>query len=198
MFLICLITYLTFPVNNIFQQIMSSFIFLFILPVIYIKFILKKNLTSYGFQLGNIRYGISLAVFFVFFSSLIFYFLLHYTKLTQFFNLPNFVTQNFKFFLLYSSLIVFFTFLYEFFFKGLLMFGIFKNQKKTAILFQFIIFSIFLLVMGGLKWSNLLYISISIFSGITAYQSRSLVFSFAVTSIFIIIANALTINFLKQ
>ncbi len=198
-FLTCLTIYLIFPVNNIFQQIMSSLTFLLVIPMLYIKLILKRGLASYGIQKGDSHRGLVLMVFSIIISLLLFYILFQYANLAKFFNLPDFVTRSFTVFVIYGFFLVgFFTLLYEFFFKGLVMFGIFKKTGYISILLQFLIFSAFLLIVSGFGWSTILYMIMSVFSGITAYQSRSLFYSFGATLIFIIIANALAIGFLKE
>lgn len=198
-FLACLALYLFFPTSDIFQQIISSIAFLLVIPLLYIKFILKKSLASYGIQKGDPRRGIFLMVISIIISLLLFYALFQYTTLAKFYSLPPFVTQNFAVFVIYEFFLVgLFTLLYEFFFRGLIMFGLFKNTGYIAILAQFIIFSGLFLASGDVAWSTILYMIVSIFSGITAYQSRSLFYSFGATLIFIIIADALAIGLIKQ
>lgn len=198
-FLACLALYLFFPTNNVFQQIVSSIAFLLVIPLLFIKFILKKSFASYGVQKGDSRRGFFLMTLSIILSLLFFYALFQYTTLAKFYSLPSFVTQNFAVFVIYEIFLVgLFTLLYEFFFRGLVMFGIFKNTGYISILAQFTIFSVLFLASGGIAWSTILYMIASIFSGITAYQSRSLFYSFGATLIFIIIADTLAIGLIKQ
>ncbi len=42
--IVCILLYMFFPTNSIFEEIISFFVFVFILPTLYIKIILKKEL----------------------------------------------------------------------------------------------------------------------------------------------------------
>src|SRR4030042_4792065 len=95
--LICLILYGIFPTRNVFQQIISSAAFLLVIPLLYIKIILKEPLKKYGIGLGERRQGVIWMGLSLLSSILIFYILLHYTSLPQKFQLPGLVTERFSF-----------------------------------------------------------------------------------------------------
>lgn len=197
--LICLLLYKVFPVKNIFQQIISSITFLLIIPLLYIKIILKKTSQSYGIQKGDRHRGIVLMPLSIIISLLLFYVLFQYTSLPDYHNLSSLVTENFIFFVLYEILLVgLFTALYEFFFRGVVMLGLFKNFGYWSILAQFVLFAAFFLILDKPDWSIFLYLIVAPFAGITAYRSRSLLYSFGTSLIFIIIADALAIGLLKS
>jgi hypothetical protein len=197
--LICLILYRLFPTKNNFQQIISSAAFLLIIPLLYIKMILKRPLGNFGIQLGLKKKGLILAALSIAISALAFYVLLQYTSLPERNNLPKIVTENFWFFLFYEIFLVgLFTVLYEFFFRGFVMFSLSRYLGYWAVVIQFLIFSAFFLTYGVSDWSIYLYLIVSLPAGLTAFESRSLIYSFAATLIFIIIADALFIGLAKQ
>ncbi len=196
--LVCLLLYKIFPVKNIFQQIISSISFLLVIPLLYIKIILKKTLKSYGIQKGDVSRGIVSMPLPIIISLLLFYALFQYTSLPDYHNLPSLVTENFIFFLLYDILLVgLFAALYEFFFRGVVMLGLFKNLGYWSIPAQFALFAAFFLILNKPDWSIFLYLIVAPFAGIIAYQSRSLLYSFGTSLIFIIVADALAIGLAK-
>lgn len=195
--LICLVLYGIFPARNIFQQIISSFAFLLIIPLLYIKIILKDPLIKYGIGLGERRQGVIWMGLSLVASLSIFYILLHYTSLPQKFQLPGLAAEKFSFFVMYEILLVgLFAILYEFFFRGLMTLGL-KELGIWAVAIQSVIFASFFAITSGFDWSIILFTIISPFAGMAAYQSKSLLYSFGTSLIFIIIADALAIGLTK-
>lgn len=197
--LLCLTLYGLFPTEGIFQQIISSMTFLLVIPLLYIKIILKRPLADYGIRWGDKKRGVLLMLSTVFISVLLFYVLFQYTSLPKYQNLPQVVTENFAFFVLYEILLAgLFTVLYEFFFRGLVMFSFAKIWGYWSIAAQFALLIAFFLITKNYDWSLFLYVIISPFAGIAAYRSRSLLYSFGASLIFVIIADALSIGLAKQ
>jgi hypothetical protein len=196
--LICLFLYSIFPSDNIFQGLISSLTFLLVIPALYIKIILKGSFKSFGVQLGDKQKGLIWMGLSLLTAVLFLYVLLRYTSFSQNYRPPEIIVKSFVFFILYEIFLVgFFTLLYEFFFRGVVMLGIARRLGLWSILVQFLAFLGFFLLTGNFNWSIALYVIISPFAGITAYQSRSLVFSFATSLFFIIIADALAIALTK-
>src|SRR4030042_2849593 len=185
----CLFLYGIFPTGNVFQQIVSSVAFLLVIPLLYIKIILREPLKNYGLQWGDRRQGILWMGLSLLMALLVFYILFHYTSLFQKYPLPNLVAKRFAFFILYEILLTgLFAFLYEFFFRGLATLCLSGVLGRWPIAFQFVLFTAFFFIAGELDRSIILFSIISPFAGITAYQSRSLLYSFGFGLIFIIIA----------
>lgn len=195
--LVCLVLYGIFPTRNVFQQIVSSIAFLLVIPLLYIKIILKESLKNYGLQWGDRRQGVIWMGLLLLASLLIFYILLHYTSLPQKFQLPGLAAEKFSFFVMYELLLVgLFALLYEFFFRGLAMLGL-KELGIWAVAIQSIVFASFFAVTNGFDWSIILFTIVSPFAGTAAYQGKSLFYSFGTSLIFIIIADALAIGLTK-
>jgi len=169
-----------------------------VIPLLYIKIILKESLKNYGLQRGDRRQGILWMGLSLFVSLLVFYILFHHTSLFQKYPLPRLVTEQFALFVSYEILLVgLFAFLYEFFFRGAAMLGFSGILGRWPIAFQVILFIAFFSITGELDRSVILFSIASPFAGITACQSRSLLYSFGFSLVFIIIADALAIGFTK-
>ena len=194
---VCLVLYGIFPTGNVFQQIISSIAFLLVIPLLYIKIILKEPLEKYGIGWGERRQGVIWMGLSLLASLLIFYILLHYTSLPQKFQLPELATERFSFFVMYELLLVgLFALLYEFFFRGLTMLGL-KELGTWSVAIQSVVFASFFAIIGSFDWSTILFTIISPFAGIAAYRSKSLLYSLGTSLLFIIIADALAIGLIK-
>jgi hypothetical protein len=77
------------------------------------------------------------------------------------------------------------------------MFSLTPKMRGWSIVIQFLLFLLFFLCMGGFRWPMAYYIIGAAFSGIAAYQSRSLIYSISASWIFIVIADAWVIKMLK-
>lgn len=187
--------FLFFPTQGSAQAVTASLVFLFLIPLLYLKLILKKSSKNYGWQLGDWKKGVAFALISLVVSLLIFYILFQYTNFSQNYQLPLAATQKFWFFLFYEFLLVgFFLALYEFFFRGFVMFSFSQRLGLLSPFFQFSLFALFLFAAGSFDWENVFYLITSFFSGWIAYQSRSLLYSFVFSLAFIFIADALIIK----
>lgn len=197
--IVCFSLYLLFPTANAFQQIISSAAFLLVIPLLYIKIILKKPLADYGLQAGDKKTGFFLTGISLLTAIPLFYVLFNYTALPRYHNLPAIVIRNFSYFIIYEIFLVgLFAVFYEFFFRGFLTLGFSKIWGYWSIAIQFFVFILFLFLSRGNDWSFILFAIIAPFSALTAYRSRSIVYSFGTTLIFIILADALAIGLAKQ
>ena len=198
MIILCLILFVAFPTSNIFQKMVAYATFLVVIPMLYVKIVLKENLKSYGVQKGDWKRGIIFGGASLLLSLAIFYFLLHYTNFLSQYSLSLIVTGKFLYFALYEIFLVgFFVLIYELFFRGFVMFSFAPSAKYWSVAVQFLLFVTFLFFIGGLQWSLIYYIIVAPLAGITAYYSRSLIYSLLADWIFIVIADSLVIKMLK-
>lgn len=196
--LACLFLFSIFPTGNIFQEIISSLTFFFVVPVLYAKIILKKNLSDFGFQKGDVKKGIVLASGGLVLSLLIIYILFNYFSFAENYSLPDILKNSFRFFVLYEIFIVgFFSALYEFFFRGFVQFSFFQKIGYWTILVQFLLFVGLFWATGNLNGLIVPFIIISPFSAYTVLKSRSILYSFSATLIFIILVDAFAIKLVK-
>jgi hypothetical protein len=195
--LVCLGLFFLFPSQGPAQAVTASLIFLFLVPFLYIKLILKKSLREYGWRIGDWKTGIIFAAGSLVFALLIFYALYHYTDFSKNYVLPLVATQKFGFFLLYEFLLVaFFLALYEFFFRGFVMWSFAGKIGIGSAGFQWLLFLVFLYAAGNFTWQNAPYMITGFFSGVITIKSRSLLYSFVSSLLFLIIIDAIIIKLL--
>jgi hypothetical protein len=198
MIILCLFLFAAFPTGNIFQKLVAYITFLVAVPLLYVKMVLKESLKDYGFQRGNWKKGVLWGGLSLMASLAIFYLLLNYANFAYNYQPSPLATEKFTHFVLYEIFLVgFYVFMYEWFFRGFVMFSFSKEAKYWSIIIQFILFLAFIIFAGGAKWSIAYYIIIAPLAGFTAYQSRSLAYSLASSWIFIIIADTFIIKMLK-
>lgn len=196
--LACLFLFSIFPTKNIFQEIISSLTFFFVVPILYVKIILKKDLKEFGIQLGDRRKGIIFSSLALIMSLLIAYVFFQYSSFSKNYTLPEIIKNNFIFFIIYELFIVgFFTALYEFFFRGFIQFSFLKKVGFWSIILQTVLFVLMFLVTGSFGWSIVPFVVIAPFSGFVAWKSNSIVYSFFSTLIFIMLIDAFVIKFVK-
>jgi len=192
--LICLILYGIFPVSGIFQNLMSSFAFLILVPFLYIKIVLKRSPSDYGFRVGDARQGILWGAFSLIFALLILYIVINFTDFVQNYYIPAFARRFFLFLLYELFIIGFFVLLYESFFRGFVQHSFARKLGIASVVLQAFLFIAFLALTQNLDWSVFPFVLFSPLSGIIAYRSSSLIYSFASALLFIIITDAILIS----
>ena len=188
----------TFPAENSAQIITKNIFFLIILPIIYIKIILKKNLTDFGFNLRNKRTAIHWGGGLLAFSLLLFYLFLNYSGFQAGYKLPAEVISSFWSYLLYELIIVnFIFFIHDFFFRGFMLSFFQKKFQYWSILIQAGSYSFVLLLTKSFSWEVFPMILFSITGGILAYKTKSFLYSYFMNFFAIIILDAYIIYLSK-
>jgi membrane protease YdiL (CAAX protease family) len=195
MALVCLFLYSFFPVSTLTQKIFSNLTFLLIIPLLYIKIVLRKKFGEVGFQIGDWKKGIFWSIFFLLILLAVLYLSFNYTGLAQKYRVNSYVAGDFRFYLGYEILVVgMFLFLYEFFYRGFFLLSFSKKIGMWAILVQMALFILFSVVTKNFNWENSNFIVLSLVSGIIAYKSRSIWYSFVTGLIFIALMDAFWIS----
>lgn len=196
-FAICAVLAIFFPAEGSMQQFSNVFFFLFLLPFLYIRFILKKDLSQFGFNLRNNRTGFlwALAMFLV--SFLLVFILMKFFDFRENYQLPAYLGSNFWAFLFYELVLVnFIFFLQEFFFKGFLLSIIANRFGLLSFLIQALIFTLFISI-PAFDWMNAKYIILAFTGGIVAYKSRSFLYAYFMGLPFLILLDAYIIYSFK-
>ncbi len=185
--LACLFLGITFPTQNSAQLITKNIFFLILLPGIYIKIFLEKNISDFGFNLRENKValiwgsGLGLLLLATFFM------LIHYSGFRTGYKLSVTAVSNFWFFLFYELIIVNFTvFVNEVFFRGFLFFLLEKEMNYWVILVQAIVYFLMLLFVGAFSWQTVPFILFAITGGILVYKTKSFLYSYFL-HIFVII-----------
>jgi membrane protease YdiL (CAAX protease family) len=193
--LFCLGVYTFFPVTGNFQQIITALVFFILLPILYNKIVLRKNMSFYRLQIGDWKKGLFWAILSIIVSFIFLSVLIKYGNFFQKYVLPVGIESDFGQFVFYELVLVaFFTAIYEFFFRGFVLFHFVPIVGRWAVLVQFALFFLFLTATVGLKWEFAPYLIFAPLAGWIAYKSESLLYSFFGQLIFIIIIDASVIK----
>lgn len=188
----CLGLYSLFPTVDNFQKIITLIVFFVLIPVLYDKFILKRNLTLYRTRLGEWKKGLLYSIGGIFFGILIILGLIKFSNLMDGYRVPVQITKSFGYFVFYELGITFLlVVIYEFFFRGFVMFHFVSLFKRRAILMQFLVFVLFLTLTSSFSATIIPYIIFSLIAGLIAYKTNSLLYSFGGQLILIIIVDVM-------
>lgn len=198
--ILCILLYVFFPIkeNDNFQQFFVNLAFLFILPLLYIKVVLKDRMRNFGFQLVSWKEGFWMMPLFFLVFFLITYVVFKYTNFKDNYVLGNFqFVNNFWYLFFYEFVIVnIFVFFYELFFRGFVMFY-FKKFGFFSIILQLGLFLLFFGIMGRLNLDGIFYILSALLAGIIAYRSRSLVYSYFFSIIVLVAVDIIYLKLIK-
>ncbi|MDH4330716.1 MAG: hypothetical protein OEV93_04155 [Candidatus Moranbacteria bacterium] len=177
--LACLVLFYSFPTKGSFQEIMSSLTFLFLVPILYIKLILKKNVSDFGLGMGDYKKGFLWGAISLVFVALFILLLSRFENVSKDYRDLFYVSKYFDLFVMREISFGIAFVLVDFFFRGFVMFY-FQNifQKKYfAIFLQFVMFLALLLLSGKLNWSFATQALLSLSAGIIAFNSKSILYS---------------------
>lgn len=195
--LLCLALSIFFPVQNTFQSISRSIFFLIVLPVLYIKLILKENLSDWGWNLENKKIGLIWSAAALLLALAVFYSLIRFAGFSVNYKVSPIAANNFIFFLLYELIFLnIFFFLQEFFFKSFVLFS-FRKFGAWAVFIQTGLYLLSLILTGKFSWQTLPFMFISFFGGIVVYKTRSFFYSYFFGLSFIILLDAFIIHLIK-
>lgn len=186
--------FVIFPADNTFQLTVKFFIFLFLAPWLYVKFILKKDLKWLGLQWGDKKTGILWAIISLILLLALSYAINEYTGFGKKYFLPTSAIRNFGYFLAYEFLLVnFFLFLYEFFFRGFLQKITDEYLGRLSMLIQAAVFLLVLLLSQVTLALYLPLILISLTNGIIRRRTDSILYGYFSGLLFVILFDFLYI-----
>lgn len=166
--------FLLFKTNNPTQDFLTLICFFIVVPIFYVKMILKENISWFSFKIENWKDGVIWSAFYFMSFGLLFLFL---WKAGWFFD-SYYVNQTFKnnfWNFIGYELLGTLTLLvaYEFLFLGFLM-NVVRDLGIWSVFVQLAIFLLFLLASGGLRWA-MFPVVVSVFlGGIVFYKTKTL------------------------
>jgi len=197
--ILCVGLFAAFPARGIFEEIVKSATFLFIIPALYITLVLKEPMRHWGFFKGSFpRHTIIFSVA-LFFAGLLFLLLaLSFTDFARVYALPLSVQTNFWLFVLYELLFVgLFAALYEFFFRGFVQGAFEQTLGWRAMLIQFVVvFGTFAILEPSL-WHMIPFLLSAIVAGMIKYWTRSLYWAFTASFLLLLLTDVLVISALR-
>lgn len=194
---VSLFLYEVFRVEGDFQRIVATISFFFVIPILYIRLILKRPLSEFGLQKGDWRVGMRLSLLALFILIPIFYFLFSNFNFIERYYIPVNSIASFSSFVFRELVVIsFFIALYEFFFRGFIMFYFFNKIKSGLYsnIIQAVAFYAFLLMTESFGWVASPYIIVAPLAGLVAYKSRSILYSFVLSWVAILIVDTIFIK----
>jgi hypothetical protein len=199
--LACLFLSVSFPAEAGFQQITKNLFFMILIPILYIKLVLKTNLKNFGFTLSdkiNRKAGIIWAILMLFTSLLVVYLMINYTDFKKSYALTDYIANNFWIFLIYELIVVnILLFIQSFFYQGFVLFTFFKKLDYWSVFVQFFLYLLFIFVLGNFSWQLAPFIILSFTGGWVAYKSHSFIYSYIMGLLFVIILDSYIIYTIK-
>ncbi len=164
-----------------FWQFAIFFILMFVIPLIIIKTIFKEPLSSYGFKVGDKKFGLIFAVFAIIFLVIpLIYIGSKMPDVRSEYPLAKILLTRPDLIFCYESVyVVFYYFAWEFFFRGFLLFGLKERfGGLNAVLIQTI--SSCLVHIGKPESEIIGAIIVGIILGVVALRSRSIWYVFLI------------------
>lgn len=196
--LICLSLFFVFPTDGIFESLTKSVFFLFLIPVLYIKLVLKRSVREFGLNLQNTRTGFLWGGIMLLVSLLSLYLFSRFTSFQSRYILPESVMGSFWIFLLYEIVLInALIFLQEFFFQGFILNTLASKTRFWSILLSALAYAGILLISKDLNWQKLPLLIMSLTGGWITYQSRSFIYAHCTTLLILLIFDTYIIYTLR-
>lgn len=195
-----LFLYTIFNGENIFQKTIIGLVFFVVLPILFNKLILKGTIDLFGLRIGDWRQGILWSFYSLIVVSFIFFIISKYLSFFNHYAAPFFISIDFGKFLLYEFVVV--TVLiavYEFYFRGFVMFVFESSFKYWSILIQVVIFLILVLNIrnSAVFYMFLPYLIFAPFAGFIAYKSRSILYSGITQFLIVVFLDTIFVKMIK-
>lgn len=175
----CILFFAFFETSSQLSLVLQAFIitciFFLILPVTYVRLVLREPLAHLGFRRVNNPWGVSWAALGVLVGFLSIWFLVRtYPTVASETLFPVLVETKFPWFIAYALTLMPLTILiYEVFFRGMIQI-LWLQNSWLAVFVQFFLFGGLLLVTGGFVWASAPLVIVAIVAGIVAKQTQSL------------------------
>lgn len=187
----CLLLSYFFPAKDYLQTLTKSVFFLMVIPFLYIKLVLQKNISDFGINWKNKKAGLLWGGLLLPILAVLFFLIIRYTEFGKIYSPPNFAKTSFEYFLLYELVLVNMLFLLqEMFFKGFLLSALREKLGSWSILIQSAVFLFPLLIFSDYFLETLPMVILSVLGGFVAYKNRSFVFSYLSGITFLILLDA--------
>jgi len=195
-----LFSYLFLPptpgVDESVQALLWGSVFLILVPMLHVRLVLKRPISSMGFTRTARRFGLP-AVFLSVVSLLSVWFLiLRLYEVRTLYSLSPAVRESFPWFLFYETALVgTVSLIYETFFRGLVMLSWLSGFGVVSVFLQSGIQVVFLGLTGGFVWQNVPMMLAGLASGFVGYYTRSLWYSWMTAWMTMFLADVLFLVF---
>ncbi|HWQ59898.1 MAG TPA: hypothetical protein VN420_01975 [Candidatus Fimivivens sp.] len=192
-----LAVYILFPaesrLNATVQSVLLGAALFVVVPILYVKLILRAPLSSLGFQDSTRRLGFLAVPLVAILVLSVWYVLLRIFPVSDSYFLPVAIRSSFPLFLLYEVVLVgLIAFLYEVFFRGLVLILWLRRFGLGAAFFQAGLFLAFVAVSGnGLVWQDAPLLLSATASGFIASYTRSIPYSWVTAWLVLFLSDVL-------
>ena len=189
-----LFAYHLFPfdakLNETAQAIISGALFFLVLPMLYVKLILKEPIHSLGFRRSERPYGAILIPLATISALSILYLLIRFYQIESVYYIPTLAKESFLWFLLYEVLLVgAVAFLYEVFFRGFVQLLWLRKLGLSAAFLQAGLFASAVFLLSAVTWQELPMLLAVFFAGAVAFYTRSIWYSWATSWLILFLAD---------
>lgn len=165
------------PAQGVWGSIVVMSAFLLVLPVLFIRFIVRERVAGYGFAWGKWKSVMFWTILpFILFNAL-FGCIFYYADVFPNFSVPVIVRTSFRWFLAYVAIMGTYLFLYQAFFCGFIL-GLWRKVGMwQAVAVQTLLFTVFLTIRswpGEMTGILVIYITSGILSGTATYRTKSI------------------------
>ena len=194
--LVSLLLYYFFPsdarLDPMFQSIVAGIAFFLVVPILYVRMVLKDPIQFLGFQTSHRRLGWAAVILSVIPALAVLVLLVKTFSVGAHYALPVSATQSFAVFLFYEVFVVgSLIFLYEVFFRGFVMLLWMDGFGFSAALVQALLFAAsYAILRGVVTWQDMPLFFTAVISGFVAYYTKSVWYSFAASWLFLFLADA--------
>jgi hypothetical protein len=170
---LALIASLIFPKTFYGDSFWLSFFFLFLFPILSVKFLLKEPLSDFGFSKGDSKWGLVFSATFIVLFVFLNYYIVSRPELRNQLSIAPWIAKSFWSFILFQAFITLpLHFFWDFFFRGFLQLGLESKLGKYSFFLQAILQS--LLFFKG-TWLMIFLVFISaLAAGAIVRWSRSI------------------------
>lgn len=183
-----------------FLQISTKYFFLFLLcPLLFVKFILKKDFKDFGFNMGNKKIGFIWGGITLVFCLILSYILINYTGFLKPYGASLAIPTKFSLFLLFELVLFNIPFFFhEYFFKGFVLSVFSEKFLYGAIFIQAAPVVIPQIISAKSTWEIIPAILVSIFGGFVSYKSKSFFYSYLMGLLYFVILHSYIISLIKK
>jgi len=186
--------YALFPREGIFQDFVAAAMFLCVMPLLFVRFLLRESVAQFGIRVGNYRLGLLWAILTTTGIVIAFLLLLSFTGIIKGYHI-DFLQGNFTLYVLYVMLITAYAVVQTGFLQGFVGEGLRINNWSVGniLLLQ----SLWFIVVIGISAETIVSYLALVAATITTYYSNSLYYAFLMQFMVISITTGLVLHFLR-
>lgn len=172
------------------QAAIIGLIFLFILPLLYCRFVLREPLSALGFRSGGPGAWVSALTLTLAALGVEYLVWLNWNDFGSLYRLPAAVERNFFWFILYELLLVpAVVLVYETFFRGLIQSLWLSHIPRGAVAIQALFFYALFFLSTDFSWDALPLLLFAPVAGLIVFLTRSLWYSIVASWLFLVLTD---------